>query len=526
MAIERKTVLDQIEKANSKGGYDFVIIGGGSSGLGCGVEAASRGYSVLLLEQVDFGKGTSSKSTKLVHGGVRYLEQGNVPLVYEALKERGYLLQNAPHLVSNRQFLIPNYSFLGGPYYALGLKLYDKLAGQHSFGASNWITRQEAIALVPNIKQKELRDGITYQDGQFDDTRLLVSLLRTLLEHEGTALNYAKFTQFRKNDAGHITGVDFMDMETQISHEVLAKCVVNATGVFSENVYDTDSEEDAFDIRPSRGSHVVVDKKFLKDETAILIPKTSDGRVLFAIPWHGKVIIGTTDQEVDTLTLDPIPEKSEIQFILETASRFLEDAPKEKDVLSVFAGLRPLVDTDSGGLSKAISRGHKVIVSQSGLITISGGKWTTYRKMGEDTIARGIAIANLEHKKSVTQNLSLFGSMVIEEDDEDVLDVYGIEAKMIRALCKENPSLGELIHERLPYIQAQVIWACRYEMARTIEDVLARRVRALFLDAHAALESAEIVANLMAKELNLNEDWKSKQMTDFKEIALKYIYSY
>ena len=502
---------------------DMIIIGGGATGLGCAVDAASRGYRTVLIEKDDFGRGTSSKSTKLVHGGVRYLEQGNVFLVREALIERGRLLKNAPHLVHDLTFVIPNYSAWLGPYYLAGLKSYDLLAGKRSFGPSVWMSKKEVINALPNIKRKGLKNGVLYHDGQFDDTRLLVSLLRTFHQHDGIALNYVKAINFIKNKKGQIKGILCRDQETKEEFELKGKVVINATGVFTEQVQLMDDEDIDISVSPSQGSHIVVDKKFLGKDKAIMIPSTPDGRVLFAIPWHEKTLIGTTDALTKKITNNPKVNPEEIDFMLETAGRYMEDKPTRNDILSTFAGIRPLVSKGKVIDTKSISRSHGISVSDSGLISITGGKWTTYRKMAEDTVDKAILSSELKFSRCRTQKLVLDGGEKIPKNLPDHLAVYGSNVSTIHQMEKEHPALKEKLHDDLPYTLSQVVYACKYEMAETVEDVLSRRTRATFLNAQAALESSEKVAVLMKKILQKSDQWKEKEIARFKKVVSSYI---
>jgi glycerol-3-phosphate dehydrogenase len=518
--INREELVKQI--ADTATIWDLIIIGGGATGLGVAVDAASRGFKTLLLEQSDFAKGTSSRSTKLVHGGVRYLAQGNIGLVIEALKERGILLQNAPHLVRNETFIIPNYSWWNGIFYSIGLSVYDLLAGKRSFGRSRLISRTEVIRRIPNIQQNGLKSGVLYHDGQFDDARLAVHLALTALEQGATLLNYFRVSALVKN-GNKINGLVAKDLETNISYTLKAKTVINATGVFVDEVLVMDAPESAPMVRPSQGIHMVFDKSFLGPHDALMIPKTKDGRVLFAIPWHGRTLIGTTDTPLDAHQLEPKALEQEIQFILETSAVYLTKIPIRKDVLSVFAGLRPLAAPQGENQkTKEISRSHKLIVSPSGLITITGGKWTTYRRMAEDVVDQAIQTAGLPDRTCKTKTLTLHG---FRESVEwtDPFFVYGSDAIAVKALAKENPAWKEILDPRLPYIGAEVIWATRHEMARTIEDVLARRTRALFLDARAAMTMAPAIAQLMAAELQKDADWEKEQVLTFLQVAKNYL---
>jgi glycerol-3-phosphate dehydrogenase len=501
--------------------WDIIIIGGGATGLGAAVESASRGYRTLLLEQCDFAKGTSSRSTKLVHGGVRYLQQGNVSLVLEALRERGLLIQNAPHLVHNQAFIVPNYVWWGGPFYGVGMKVYDLLAGKLGLGPSQLLSREETLKRIPTVEPEGLRGGVIYHDGQFDDSRLAVSLAQTLVDLGGTPINYMKVTGLMKA-GGLIQGVRALDGEGGREYEIHGRVVINATGVFTDAILRMDNPEAGKLVTPSQGIHLILDKEFLPGDSAIMVPHTDDGRVLFAVPWHGKVVVGTTDTPVAEATLEPRALDEEVEFILKHAARYMTKDPKREDVRSVFAGLRPLVKPTDGRTTATISRDHHLFVAESGLVTITGGKWTTYRKMGEDTINQAALAGSLEERNSRTKNLRIHGWLQ-GGDRKDPLQVYGSDAGRIRELINEQPGWGERLHARLPYVKAEVIWAARHEMARTVEDVLARRTRALLLDARASIEAAPVVAELMAVELGHDAQWRRAQEKDYTELAKGYL---
>lgn len=518
--LNRENNLRNIADASKV--WDILVVGGGATGLGVALDAASRGFQTLLLEQADFAKGTSSRSTKLVHGGVRYLAQGNIGLVREALYERGLLLKNAAHLVKNESFIIPNYEWWGGPFYTIGLKMYDVLAGRLSFGASKHISRQETIRRLPTLKQQGLRGGVVYHDGQFDDARLAINLAQTCQEKGGVVLNYLRVTGLHKQH-NRISGVTAQDMETGASYTLQAKTVINATGVFVDELLQMDKPGNRPLVRPSQGVHLVLDQSFLNGSDAIMIPKTEDGRVLFAVPWHDKVVVGTTDTPLDAHTLEPVALEEEIAFILRTAAQYLTRAPQREDVRSVFAGLRPLAAPQADGAkTKEISRSHKLIVSDSGLITITGGKWTTYRKMGEDTVNQAIATGGLPARACITKTLSIHGNEPVT-DRSSHLFVYGSDRPQLQALLQENKAWATPLHPRLPYLQGEVVWAVRHEMARTPEDILARRTRALFLDAHAAMDMAPLVAGIAAKELGKDAAWEQEQVQAFLTIARNYL---
>lgn len=508
--------------------WDMVIIGGGATGVGVAVDAASRGYDVLLLEQHDFGKGTSSRSTKLVHGGVRYLEQGNISLVMEALKERGLMRQNAPHLVHDLAFIVPSYTWWESPFYGLGLKVYNMLSGRYRFGPTALLSRDEILDKLPNIKTEGLKGGVIYYDGQFDDSRLLVNLAQTAVEQGATVLNYAEVTGLRRDESGFVDGVHAYDRETRRTFDVSARVVINATGAFCDRIRKMADPNAVRLIAPSQGIHLVFDRSFLPSDNAIMVPHTSDGRVMFAIPWHEHTVVGTTDVAIPDTPLEPRATDEEIDFILDTASRYLERPPKRSDILSIFAGIRPLVKSGDGKRTAALSRDHTIHIDQSGLLTIAGGKWTTYRNMAEDCVDQAATLAELDERPCVTKQLRIHGwidSKEAAQNQESVgpLSFYGADALGILELAKSNPTWSTRLHPDLPYIEAEVVWAARHEMARTVEDVLARRTRALFLNARAALQMAERVAILLAVELKRDEAWKNQQLIEFEEVAAGYL---
>lgn len=502
--------------------WDIVVIGGGATGAGVAVDAASRGYSVALFEQADFGKGTSSRSTKLVHGGVRYLQQGNLSLVMEALKERGILRNNAPHLVRDLAFVVPNYDWWEAPFYGIGMKVYDMLAGRYGFGRSRLLPKDEVLRRIPTLEREGLRGGVLYYDGQFDDARLLINLIQTAAESGASVLNYARVTGLLKDEDGFISGVEVEDAESGELLHAGARCVVNATGAFCDAVRRMDEPGAAPMIAPSQGIHLVLPGSFLPGGTAIMVPRTSDGRVMFAIPWHGRAVIGTTDTPVDAAELEPRPMEDEIAFILETASAYLEQPPTRADILSVFAGIRPLVKSGEAGSTAALSRDHTIQISGSGLLTIAGGKWTTYRKMAEDCVDHAATLGHLDERPCATASLSVHGSHETTAGNGP-LSFYGSDAAAIEILARSRPDLARPLHPRLDIIAAQAVWAARMEMARTVEDVLSRRTRALLLDARAAVEAAPAVADLMAAELGRDPAWRDAQVAAFTALARGYL---
>ena len=520
--MNRQEMLDRVSSRQTP--WDMIIIGGGATGVGVAIDAAARGFEVLLLEAQDFGKGTSSRSTKLIHGGVRYLEQGNISLVMEALKERGLLRQNAPHLVHDLAFIVPNYSWWEAPFYGIGMKVYDLLAGKYGFGRSRILSAEETIEKLPNLQTDGLRGGVIYYDGQFDDTRLLIHMAASAADHGATLLNYAPVLEILKDADGFANGVVLRDEESGGQFTAAAQVVINATGMFADRVRRMTDPEAQKMIAPSQGIHLVFERSFLRADAAIMVPKTSDGRVLFAIPWHNHTVVGTTDTPIPEASYEPLPFEEEIEFILETAAQFLSRPPTRKDILSVYVGIRPLVkaEGDGGEKTSALSRDHTIHIDSAGLITIVGGKWTTYRHMAEDCVNHAITLGRLEDTPCVTRSLKLHGYY---EDSEALGDlwVYGSDAEGVRAIASEDPTLLEPMHPDLTYCAAEVIWAVRHEMARTVEDVLSRRTRALLLNARAAQELAPRVADIMAKELGEDAAWAAQQLSDFLALSENYI---
>ncbi len=517
--MDRETSLQRLSARDAP--WDMAVIGGGATGVGIAVDAASRGYCVCLVEQSDFGKGTSSRSTKLIHGGVRYLQQGNISLVREALKERGILRQNAPHLVHELAFVVPNYSWWEAPFYGIGLKVYDLLAFRYGFGKSRHLGKKEALALIPNLEPTGLRGGVVYYDGQFDDARLLISLAETAVRQGAVLLNYARVEGLTHDPSGFVDGMVFTDLESGVRHTLRARCVINATGAFSDSIRKMDDPEARPIIAPSQGVHVVLEGSFLSGDSGIMVPRTSDGRVLFAIPWYRHTLVGTTDTPITTVSPEPVALEAEIDFLLNTASRYLARRPTREDILSVFTGIRPLVKSSAVARTAALSREHTVEVGRSGLLTIAGGKWTTYRKMAEDCVDHAAKLAKLAASPCVTKTLKIHGYRAHAEEFGD-LSCYGSDASVLRELMTTAPELGGQLHPALPIQAVQVIWAVRNEMARTVEDVLSRRTRALLLDANAAIAMAPAVAKLIAVELERDKTWQQDQVARFTALAQGY----
>ncbi|MEJ7587741.1 MAG: glycerol-3-phosphate dehydrogenase/oxidase [Ferruginibacter sp.] len=501
--------------------WDIIIIGGGATGLGAAVDAASRGYKTLLAEQSDFSKGTSSRSTKLVHGGVRYLAQGNIKLVREALRERGLLLKNAPHVCHNLSFIIPSFHWWQKWYYGLGLTIYETLSGKLSLGKTRILNKKTTQDLLPSISSNNLNGGVLYQDGQFDDSRLAINLAQTAEEQGAAIINYCKITALTKTGK-RISGVELQDVLSGRVYKVKGKSVINATGIFTDKIMQLDDPAHHPIVTPSQGVHIVVDAKFFPGQKAMMIPKTDDGRVLFAVPWNERIVLGTTDTPVNEISLEPGALQEEIDFILQHINRYLNIDIGRDDIKSVFAGLRPLIKVKGKKVTAFLPRDHTTIVSGSGLVTVTGGKWTTYRTMGKHAVDNAVFSAKLEMRPCVTESLPIHG-YTAGVATGDPLYVYGGDAVGINNLINETEPLREKIHSSLSYCKAVVLWAVKHEMAMTIEDVLSRRTRALLLDARAAIEAAPLVASMMAGALGKDEDWELEQVKDFTVVAEKYL---
>jgi glycerol-3-phosphate dehydrogenase len=502
--------------------WDIIIIGGGATGLGIAVDAFTRGYDTLLLEQSDFAKATSSRSTKLVHGGVRYLAQGDILLVTEALHERGWMLKNAPHLTENQVFVIPVYTLWDVILYSVGLKFYDLLSGRLSLGRSYFIGKTKTLARLPLLKSEGLKGGVVYHDGQFDDSRMAVTMAQSCAANGATVLNYFKVASLLKDEKGLITGVKAVDMVSGSEYELMSNLVINATGVFADEIHRMDNPASKPTIRPSQGVHIVLDSSFLQSDSAIMIPKTDDGRVLFAIPWYGKVVAGTTDTPLDTITMEPKALDEEIDFILRTAGKYLTRKPSRSDVQCIYAGLRPLAaNPDNPSATKEVSRRHKISLSPSGLLSIIGGKWTSYRRMAEETVDKGIKAGKLPPAKCRTKNFPFYHSATLLKDDR--LKIYGDRAWEIEKIINNDPESGKQLHPGLPYVKAEIIWICRNEMPVKLEDILARRTRSLLLNARASLEIAPEVAEIMAAELGHDDKWINEQVAEYIRTTENYL---
>jgi glycerol-3-phosphate dehydrogenase len=510
-----------IDKLHQGIEWDILVIGGGATGLGIAVDASQRGFKVLLLEKHDFAKGTSSRSTKLVHGGVRYLAQGNIKLVMEALRERGVLLANAPHLTRIQHFIIPAYGYFSKWFYGIGLLLYDLLSSKLSLGRPALMGKNQTLREISALNPKGLKGAVKYTDGQFDDARLAIALAQTASDLGGTLLNYVSVTGLIK-EKDRLSGVEAMDELSGKSYAIRSKAIINATGVFVGSILDMDESASPAAIMPSQGGHIVIDKKFFPGTTALMIPKTRDGRVLFAVPWQGAVVVGTTDTPLNIISEEPIALEEEIEFIISHFNDYSEKKISRQDVLSVFAGLRPLVKTSNMGSTALASRDHTILVSKSNLITITGGKWTTYRKMAKDAVNNAAFVAKLPVVKCRTRNLRLHG-FASGTEYGSALSVYGSDAVYIKEMIESDPSLAKPVHSRHLYCLAEVVWAVEQEMAIGVEDVLARRSRMLFLDARAAMEAAPEVAAMMARMRGESKEWEHQQVRAFLELATGYL---
>jgi len=493
--------------------FDVLVIGGGATGLGIAVDAATRGFRTALVEANDFAQATSSRATKLVHGGVRYLASGQLPLVYEALHERAVMLRNAPHLVHAQPFVMPTYTWHELPYYGAGLMLYNLMSGSASLGPTRILGAKATAERIPNIATANLTGSVVFHDGQFNDARLALALARTAADNGALIQNYARCLRFvRTND--RLTGAIIADSETGTEYTVQAKTIINATGIFVDEVRTLDDPKTPSLLTVSRGTHIVVGPEFLGSSSAIMVPKTKDGRVIFAIPWQGKVVIGTTDLPAPKSVLEPGHTSDEIDFLLETIAPYMVKQVQRSDVLSVFSGLRPLV-TGKASTTAKISREHQIDASPHGLITIAGGKWTTYRRMAEDTLDFAGREGMLEKRACVSKKVKLRGATDNITTDDAFLREYGSDAEAIKDLITQTPALAAPIDTALPYTFAQVVYAVRAEMARTLGDVLSRRTRSLLLDSRAALRAAPAVATTIAQELGRNQAWADDQVNRF-----------
>ncbi len=523
-AMSRDAAIERIVTRGNP--WDLIVIGGGATGVGIAIDAASRGLDCLLVEQSDFGKGTSSRSTKLVHGGVRYLRQGNVTLVRDALRERSLLLSNAPHLVHDLSFLIPCRNRWERFFYGTGLWVYDRLSTRNHFGRTERLNAKAAQAIAPTVQSIRLQGGVVYHDGQFDDSRLLINMARTAIDHGACLVNYVGVQDLQKNRQGKVCGVTLRCNEAQRDLFAEARCVVNATGPFCDAIRRMDDQACEPMVAASQGIHLVLPRRFFPGDMALMIPKTIDGRVLFLIPWHDRLIVGTTDTAIDKATLEPEAQADEVAFLLDTLAQYLVEPPTLKDVCSVFAGIRPLVRGDKSARTASLARDHVIQQSPSDLLTITGGKWTTVRKMSEDCVDRVVTIVGKQVRQCQTGKMPIHGwatKSILEKQTHDSRRYYGSDLPLVRQMEQDQPRLAESLHDSLAVRQSDVEWAVGMEMARTVEDVLARRTRALFLDSRAAIEIALKTAELMRPMLGRDVNWVQQQVTQFHETAKHYL---
>jgi len=499
---------EQLEALENETAWDIIVIGGGATGLGTALDASLRGYKTLLIEGHDFAKGTSSRSTKLVHGGVRYLQQGNIKLVREALRERGYLLKNAPHLTSVQTFIVPVFSWWEKMFYGIGLKVYDLLSGKLSLGDTQILSKKETLAHLPSINANKLAGGILYYDGQFDDSHLAIEIAATAINKGATVINYCKATGFIKTN-DKITALECIDVLSEKKYSLKTKVVVNATGVFTNAIVQMDDHLQHDLVSPSQGIHLVIDAKFFPGTDAMMIPKTDDGRVLFAVPWHDKVVLGTTDTPIEQISFEPKPLEEEIEFIIKHINRYCTTLITRADINAVYVGLRPLVKQKNKVSSALISREHHLSVSPSGLITITGGKWTTYRKMAADAVNNAAFIGKFNKEKCITAN-----TQIGDEQEKE---------KRMNEILIKDATLKELVNPKYTFTKAQIVYAVKHEMAMGIEDILARRIRLLFLDARLAISVAPMVASIIAPYLQKDKNWEAAEVASFTQLAAQYI---
>lgn len=518
--MHRDTMIARLE-AHGDAPWDLAIIGGGATGLGVAIDSAARGYKTVLLERHDFAQGTSSRSSKLIHGCVQYLQRGQITLAMRAMKERALLRRNAPHLVRPLPFVIPNYDWWEPVFYGIGMRYYNALSGRGSFGPSRNLSRKETIARIPTIDPNRLRGGVVFHDGQFDDARLAIHMAATASEQGAVLLNYMNVSRLLMEN-GKVAGVAAVDSETGAEHTLRSRVVINATGPFCDAVRRMEQPQSPETLTPSQGVHLVLPKEFLPGDSAIAIPRAVNGRAFFAIPWHGSVIAGTTDTPVQGVVEEPRARVEEIETILANAARHLTKAPAPADVRSVFAGIRPLTCGGRDKRTADLSRDHSLTVSGGGLVTIAGGKWTTYRHMAEDTVDRAAEIAGLEKRPATTEHLQIHGYHQ-NAGEFGPLAIYGSDAPAIQALILEDGTWGGPIHPELTATGAEVVWAVREEMARNVEDVLARRTRSLLLHARASKDAAPAVAKIMAQILGRDAEWEAAQFAAYSALADGYV---
>ncbi|NXD26145.1 GPDM protein, partial [Spelaeornis formosus] len=541
----------QILALQSSGEFDVLVIGGGATGCGCALDAATRGLKTALLERDDFSSGTSSRSTKLIHGGVRYLQKAIMKLdfeqyrmVKEALEERAHLLQSAPHLSAPLPIMLPIYKWWQLPYYWVGIKLYDLVAGSQCLKSSYVLTKTRALELFPMLRKDKLVGAIVYYDGQHNDARMNLAIALTAARYGAATANYTEVRQLLKSPGGQggrqrVCGVRCRDVITGKEFDVRAKCVINATGPFTDSIRKMDDQEVPNICQPSAGVHIVMPGYYSPDNMGLLDPATSDGRVIFFLPWEKMTIAGTTDSPTD-VTSHPIPTEEDINFILSEVRNYLgaDVEVRRGDVLAAWSGIRPLVTNPDSKDTQSLSRNHVVTISDSGLVTIAGGKWTTYRAMARDTIDAAIREHNLKAGSCQTMGLQLEGAQnwsptlyirlvqdygLESEVAQHLASTYGDKAfevaKIAQVTGKRWPIVGKRLVSEFPYIEAEVVYGVR-EYARTAVDIISRRTRLAFLNVQAAHEALPRIVDIMAKELNWCEQKKKEQL----ETAKTFLY--
>jgi glycerol-3-phosphate dehydrogenase len=525
--------------------FDICIIGGGASGAGCALDAALRGYKVALIDKKDFASETSSRSTKLIHGGVRYLEQAFKKLDFAQLKqvrhglqERHIVLKNAPHLARPLALMTPVSSWLEGLYFKIGLQLYDAFAINDTLPKSKWLTKKEVLAKIPTLDSKKLHSGVLYYDGQLDDARYCLAIIQSAFEKGAAVANYMEATGFGRDRSGKLSAVLVTDTRSGNKYEIRAKLVINCTGPFSDHIRLLANPVLPERLRPSKGVHVVLPASTLNSEYAMLIPKTSDGRVVFAIPFEGATMIGTTDTDYKDVSAEPTLNHKEKQYLADTLNPYLAKPIRLEDLKAGFGGLRPLLSADPGKSTKSLVRDHEVEVDDiSGLVSLLGGKWTTYRLMAKDTIDQADALFSRQNSCTTdaqvlaggeNYQLESWKKLVADYALEEVICKhlvlkYGSRADAVAKLTLANTELKERISPKYPYLKAEVVYTTRFEMAVTLRDFFARRIRMEITDWQETLNCLETVAALMARELGWGEEQERREVGDYASSIQKFI---
>ncbi len=529
--------------------FDICIIGGGASGAGCALDAALRGFKVALIEKNDFAAETSSKSTKLIHGGVRYLEQAfknldfaQLKQVRHGLEERQIVLQNAPHLARPLPLLTPVFSWWEGLYFSIGLRMYDFFAKGDALPKSRWLSKKETLLRMPSLDAKKLHSAVLYFDGQLDDARYCLALAHASSEAGVAVANHVQLLDFEKDSAGKLVSAQMASTlkEAEASFSVKARLFINCTGAMADAVRLKANPTLSARIRPSKGVHVVLPYEVLKSDDAMLIPKTSDGRVVFAIPFEGQLLLGTTDTDYRDLEKEPVLEEKEVDFLLDTLAPYLAKKPQRNQVKAGFGGLRPLLAAGESASTKKLVRDHEVEHDESSnLMSLLGGKWTTYRYMAKDTIDKACELLGVQRECQTANHVLVGGEDFAFEDWKIIQTVYrlakdiakhlirkyGSRAHKVARLTQENILWSQRLVEKYPFIQAEVIYQVRQEMAHTLRDVLARRMRLEIMDWEATQEAVPVVANLMAQELGWTPAQKQQQIDDYLGLLASFVKS-